>query len=836
MLFRQDHEDQQGFANSMSLLNPALLAGLGLAVIPVLLHLLLRAKPKRLIFPALRLIQQRRRQNVRRMQLRHLWLLLLRMLVIILIVLAVTRPSLPAANYSLTLREWLMLAAILAVAAGSYFGVMTWWKRQTLSRGDMLTRRTLLRGGVGLVSVLCLLGGVAWPYFHRVLAEVRDPGPRVAENVPVAAVLLFDTSASMSYKQANRTRLREAQDMAKIHMSHFPNGSKVAVAISGETTPAAFSTDLVAAQSRIEGLEVTSSPQRLEERLRALIQTQDDDRRRVASEQASVPESQRADRFVREIYVFTDLARSAWQDEPDMTLRDDLQRLAWLGIYLIDVGELAPQNVALTGLSLSREAAPAGTAVRVQAQISRTGNGKDEQTVELYLQSGDGAPVRKGTQTVSVESTAAAPVTFYPVDIPQQPFLQGELRLTGTDPLVADDRLAFTVRTVPPLRALVVAEEPAIARYWTLALRFLTEEGVSAFETESITTDQLARQDLQGYDVVCLINASRPSNSTWLRLKPFVESGGGLAVFLGASSAALTDQTGRERIDPVAYRSEIALSVLPARLEASLSFSPARNLDVRRSPHLLLKRFDELGALTELGLTSISRYWKVEPLADAAIVARYAGATEDAPAGPVALVERRLGQGRVLMMTTGVDGIAWNDLLRQDSGGIYFVLADQIMQYLASQTSATFNYLAGDEIAVPLDRGKSINRAILRMPDYKQRVIDLAADAGFVALRDLTSIGSYSLDAADKTVDFHRGFSVNHRPEESDFTRLEPADLDVRLGEDRYSLSRDPGGLERNVLTGRLGQELYGLIVALLAAVFALEQFTATWFYRTDET
>ena len=77
----------------MTLLNPALLAGLLLAVIPVLLHLMLRAKPKRLVFPALRLIQQRRLQNVRRMNLRHLWLLLLRMGVIAMIVLAVCRPG-----------------------------------------------------------------------------------------------------------------------------------------------------------------------------------------------------------------------------------------------------------------------------------------------------------------------------------------------------------------------------------------------------------------------------------------------------------------------------------------------------------------------------------------------------------------------------------------------------------------------------------------------------------------------------------------------------------------------------------------------------------------------
>jgi hypothetical protein len=76
---------------------------------------------------------------------------------------------------------------------------------------------------------------------------------------------------------------------------------------------------------------------------------------------------------------------------------------------------------------------------------------------------------------------------------------------------------------------------------------------------------------------------------------------------------------------------------------------------------------------------------------------------------------------------------------------------------------------------------------------------------------------------------------MNLRPAESDLTRLEKTDLDGLLGEERYSVNRDPGSLERNVTAGRLGQEMYGMVVALLVAAFALEQFTATWFYRTDE-
>ena len=46
----------------------------------------------------------------------------------------------------------------------------------------------------------------------------------------------------------------------------------------------------------------------------------------------------------------------------------------------------------------------------------------------------------------------------------------------------------------------------------------------------------------------------------------------------------------------------------------------------------------------------------------------------------------------------------------------------------------------------------------------------------------------------------------------------------------------DPANLERIVQAGRLGQEMYSIVVALLVAVFAMEQFTATWFYRTDES
>jgi hypothetical protein len=78
----------------MTLVFPIVLGGLVLAGIPVLLHLIMRQKPKTLAFPAFRFLLERRRTNARKLQLRHLVLLALRMLLIVLICLALGRPRL----------------------------------------------------------------------------------------------------------------------------------------------------------------------------------------------------------------------------------------------------------------------------------------------------------------------------------------------------------------------------------------------------------------------------------------------------------------------------------------------------------------------------------------------------------------------------------------------------------------------------------------------------------------------------------------------------------------------------------------------------------------------
>ena len=97
----------------MTFVFPLLLGGLLLAGIPVLLHLIMQQKPKRLPFPAVRFLLQSERTNQRRLRLRHLLLLALRIMLIAGFCLALARPKI--------LNERLNLSSDRPVAAALVF-------------------------------------------------------------------------------------------------------------------------------------------------------------------------------------------------------------------------------------------------------------------------------------------------------------------------------------------------------------------------------------------------------------------------------------------------------------------------------------------------------------------------------------------------------------------------------------------------------------------------------------------------------------------------------------------------------------------------------------------
>src|SRR5207249_2671544 len=81
-----------------SFLNPAFLWALPAAAIPIVIHLLSRRRLPEVSFPTTQFLRDLEPQEIRRLRLREILLLILRTLAILLLVLAFARPSLTPHN------------------------------------------------------------------------------------------------------------------------------------------------------------------------------------------------------------------------------------------------------------------------------------------------------------------------------------------------------------------------------------------------------------------------------------------------------------------------------------------------------------------------------------------------------------------------------------------------------------------------------------------------------------------------------------------------------------------------------------------------------------------
>jgi hypothetical protein len=811
----------------MSLLHPAILYGLGLVALPVILHLLLRQKPRKLVFPALRLIVQRRRQNVRRMRLRHLWLLLLRMLVIGLIVFAIARPSLPAADYGLSRGEFITLLLLIAAGVGAYFGILYRWRRNGVPRFEYVARRSELRGWTTGATLLLLLLGVGWPYQRRVAAEIKAPAPTGEIDLPVAGVFLFDTSLSMAYQQEGLTRLAVARQVAGEHLGSLPAGSRIAVADISNDNPVLFQTTLGAAQARIDATELQPVSLALNDRLRAALLAQEDDRKRTLAEQSAVAEDLRKDRYLRRVYVFTDVAASGWRLGGSRLLKAEIERLKNVGVYLVDVGDPQPKNVAVASVSPSRERIPSGGSLAVSAVIDGTGVEPGKWTAELWIRDGDAPPISADRRDVQLEPGTPQRIEFQLVAGLAGPVVHGDVRLVAGDPFEPDDVRYFTVEVGAAPRVLVAAPDREQANEWLLTLQPYDQArgtGGIKFQPQFVSSRELDNADLRKFDVVCLINVPQLPDDTWYALGQYVEQGGGLAVFLG-----------HEAIDPVAYQRGQAQEFLPGTPVAWMPSSDWR-ISLDSPAHPLLKWHKEHEASGALAILEnevvISKFWKVDPAQGAGVIATYTD-DERSPA----VLERTHGRGRTVMITTAVDqkgwNRRWNNLPNLVNFWSYQALAHRLTEYLARATDNVYSYTAGEHPLLRLEASDEERQYLLRKPDLTQTRRTLDPGATSLTIDDADRLGHYDLAPSGNAAGV-AGFSINLPADESDFTRLSEDQLNELLGEGKYQVARDIAELKADINMADIGKEVFPIVLLLCILAFCGEHLVANRFYEAD--
>ena len=794
----------------MTLINSTVLLGLVLAAVPVILHLVMRAKPKRIEFPALRLLKARRTSNSRQMQLRHFLLLLLRALLIAVLVLAIARPSLPAANYGLRWWEWVALAVTAFGSAAVYFWLVRKTKNAMTLSVDAMERRNKMRLWCVLAGLMAAMIVVGVPWGVRVRAELASPRNDAAENVPVAAVFLIDTSISMKYRFENKTRLEVARSITEEHLGRFPTNSRAAISGLSPDEDIVFQADLSGAASRLETLETTAVPESFNRRLKSAIQAQIDDRKRV-QEEAGTGES--SDLFAREIYIVTDFSKTAWQEGDEGGLADLMQLAEWLQIYVVDVSLEQPVNMSLSNLTLSEETSIAGRDLLLTMTVSSTSPVAAVSTVETNLVDSSGVEARFGApQIVKVENGSAQIQSALRIT-GSEPFVEGFVRLVHEDPLGDDNLRFFSCGVRPKPRILLISDR-------TEECDRLRDAMESQFaECKAVATAQVGQQTMANYDVICLVNCQRPDESLWGNLRTFVTAGGGLFIVAGSN-----------RIQPAAWAVPAAQSLLPATpIRITKFLNEPSQIRLSSEQHPILREFNQdEAARVELAANLFDRCWAVEPAEDSITLMTFSG-----PGDRPALLERKAGLGRCLMFTSAMDslrdgGTQWNNLVTSWS---FLMLTDKMLQHLTGANSFQRNFIAGEAIDLPVPVSQRFEQYLLRRPGLRQTRGTLPADESSVLLVDAVDAGLYRVKPFESQSPFDAAFAVNFRDEESDLTKIPDEDLQKIIGVEHVAIVHNPSELQRAVRVGRLGVEIFPVLMGLLILLFCAEHLMANYFY-----
>jgi hypothetical protein len=736
----------------MTFVHPLLLGGLALAGVPVLLHLIMRQKPKRLPFPAFRFLVQKHRTNQTRLRLRHLLLLLLRMAIVAALCLALARPS--------------------------------------------------------------LTGGVLAP---------------LSPDRPVSAVLLIDTSYSMEYTPGSKTRLEDARRRAGELLDELPDGSQVAVLDSAEVGGQPLA--IAQARDRIAGLKLRHDNAPLTrqiERAYALFPELD----RLQENGAEAPHV---------LYVISDRTRGCW----DEAAAAGLKQPPGVTTLFVDVGVDDPSDLAIVEVKPEPATVRPGGTVRINVALRATGQDYDaELTCSLDGQPGQkkSRKVEAGrTEVITFEYRAGQGSAGESPDLPTEGLHQVAVQLGNSDALTFDNAGFATFRVLGVRPLLVIADDTEAARDWSDAVA--DDFRATVKPAKELTPERL---DFDDYPAICLFNVAHPQGWLWAKLKDYVNDGHGLAVILGGQKGGT---------DPAAYNDDkTAGEVMPVRLDAVRSAAGEERYwsefqdDGQRlgrhpllAPFLTWKRAGNTDFFVNPEMRpSAARYWNVRPEGQADVLAHYADKD-----GSPALIERTIGRGRVLVLTTALDAGSpaegrWNNYFGLNSFG--FVFSHLMLRHLAGDTrEPTFNYVTGQAVTVPLP-AKPLPTYTLVGPGVLGGDSTLTPQAGQrdLSITQATTPGNFLVLAVPdekQPVQKLAAFSMNPRPDEHILDRVPVEQIEAVLGPGSVlPVDRKANLRERLQEHGGRPLELMPWLLIALLLFLALEGLLANRFYRKPDS
>ena len=254
------------------------------------------------------------------------------------------------------------------------------------------------------------------------------------------------------------------------------------------------------------------------------------------------------------------------------------------------------------------------------------------------------------------------------------------------------------------------------------------------------------------------------------------------------------------------------------------------HLAPRTFEHPILASLREVAGTVPWDAFPVFRYWQLGELA--------AGASAVIPLndyGP-ALLERTVGRGRALTMTTPISDNPnrdpWNLLPAGDSAWPFFLLSREMAAWLVGSSDQQLNFYAGQPVVLQLNPKMPFNSYVLPQPDGVESRVTPNTDDHTLAAGATDLPGNYRVQAGGEDSGVDRGFSVNATPEQTRLERLSEEDLKKVLDPLPFHLAQSRDQIELNTSAGRVGRELFPFVILAVAVVLALEHVVANRFYR----
>lgn len=699
---------------------PILITGGVLVGLPVLLHLIMRQEPKRLTFPAFRFLKQQRRINQRKLRLRHWLLLFLRMMLIALICVALTQPSI-------------------------------------ISQGLNL-------GGGQPVNAILILD--TSPSMGYILFSDRSALP---ESRKEAARLLGEgTNEAWTALDDARARMLEM-------LNEFPAGSRVAIVDTADRGRAYWANSLNEARNSIKAIK---KPKGNSLPVTNSIESAYTLFARVGAELEPGQET-----FPKILAVFSDRTTPSWDSSRQqklIELRDNIPEPKPIQLY-VDVGTDKPVNMAITGVEMRPQMISANQPAVINITVEAVGQTYDniiqvnldgeKTSLPINFPAGNIA-VRQFKKEGLKPGLHQAKISLLTGDnLP----MDNDWYLTFR---VREPRRVLTLVNPPEASLLtggMVAHTQAEQQV-TLWKTFLDAHGLYTCDVRATTPYELSQINWSQYEAVALLGVRSPSDTLWRQLKTYVEQGGHLIV---APAGPEMDIAAYQTPAALAVLPKKFLSwkMIP-ETQPPVSWTWDA-LDPGRPMLKVLREFRESSPGYFQEQAPFTRgLWTVEnPTQNRdRIVVGYNDAPDPSERSP-AVLEWGIGQvGRVVQFTVPITTGAekYHTFARKDP--FFLILVNETVRTLLGDSEdQKFTYFCGDTVVVRLPNlsTQGPNTFYFTGPDVSpndaifnrgnQSLFRFDADKG-------SSAGQFTLESEDGK--FVEGFSLNYPPSESNLERF----------------------------------------------------------------